>query len=436
MVDENQILQINRVLGWFGGEFVVQLIVISAIFLPCKKRSLWGLRYIFGLGIILLFGQVKIEAPWYYVVHFVLNGIMAAFVYRYRPLQILFMSICMYCLQHIASCTSYGIIFLVVTLGKDFGLYNYYYIIMPVVCVATMVGAYFTIVKRIKNSGDFRFNNKVMLFIACAFLLVAAVLTHYVRQMMFWQFSALASLMGIAVLFAVLVLVILFMNIRAVSLRQENIILTQLLNKDKQRYEQNKISNEKIQIKYHDLKKLQSGGIINYSELSEVDGDREVLFSTYFTGNTALDVVLSEKALMCERLGIRFICTADGKAVDFMKPYHIYSFMVNALENCIESVRKREDHRELEVLVVRKNNMCVIKTVNYTDREKLEMYDGVPKTTKTNKEEHGFGVKSMRNVVGLYGGNVRFYVENHNFTVVAVIPIPPEEKEKKTRNIN
>ena len=275
-----------------------------------------------------------------------------------------------------------------------------------------------------------------MLFIACAFLLVAAVLTNYVRQMMFWQFSALASLMGIAVLFAVLVLVILFMNIRAVSLRQENIILTQLLNKDKQRYEQNKISNEKIQIKYHDLKKLQSGGIINYSELSEVDGDREVLFSTYFTGNTALDVVLSEKALMCERLGIRFICTADGKAVDFMKPYHIYSFMVNALENCIESVRKREDHRELEVLVVRKNNMCVIKTVNYTDQEKLEMYDGVPKTTKTNKEEHGFGVKSMRNVVGLYGGNVRFYVENHNFTVVAVIPIPPEEKEKKTRNIN
>lgn len=426
------VVEVNNALNWFGGEFVVQLTIMSAIFLPCKKRRLWGLRYILSLAIIWLVGLLRVPAPWLYILYFALNGGMVIFVYNFKFLQSLFISICMYCVQHIASCLSYGIIFSVISICKDFRLYDYYFIIMPVVCALTMAAAYFTVVRYINKMGDFQINYRVVLFIACAFLLVAALLTHYIRQMVFWQSAALVSLMAMAVLFALLVLVILFMNIKAVTLSQENIILTQLLNKDKQHYEQTRLSNEKIQIKYHDMKKLQRGGIINYSELSDVDGDKEILFSTYFTGNSALDVVLSEKALMCERLGIRFICTADGKAIDFMKPHHIYSFMVNALENSIESVRKRDDNREVEVVIVRKENMCIIKTVNYTDSETLDMCEGVPKTTKKNSEEHGFGVKSMRNVVNFYGGNIKFFVENHKFTMIAVMPIPEgEAKEKK-----
>lgn len=109
------------------------------------------------------------------------------------------------------------------------------------------------------------------------------------------------------------------------------------------------------------MKKLQKDGIINYPELSEVTADQEILFSTYFTGNSALDVVLSEKALLCERLGIRFVCTADGRAVDFIKPHHIYSFMINALENCIENVRQRADHREVDVVIMRIRKVSACK---------------------------------------------------------------------------
>ena len=54
-------------------------------------------------------------------------------------------------------------------------------------------------------------------------------------------------------------------------------------------------SVKKIQIKYHDIKQREHQGIVDYEELSEIEGDKEILNSTYFTGNPALDVVLSEK---------------------------------------------------------------------------------------------------------------------------------------------
>jgi hypothetical protein len=42
--------------------------------------------------------------------------------------------------------------------------------------------------------------------------------------------------------------------------------------------------------------------------------------STVSTGNDALDVILSEKSLVCERRGITLSCMADGSAISFMQP--------------------------------------------------------------------------------------------------------------------
>ena len=102
--------------------------------------------------------------------------------------------------------------------------------------------------------------------------------------------------------------------------------------------------------------------------------------------------------------------------------------MLNAIENCIESVKSRSDRREVEVSIVRKGNISLIKTCNYTDIEKLELYGGVPRTTKKDKCEHGFGVKSMKNIAEIYGGTIRFYVEDHNFVMIAMMPVPEPQR--------
>lgn len=123
--------------------------------------------------------------------------------------------------------------------------------------------------------------------------------------------------------------------------------------------------------------------------------------------------------------GIKFICTANGEAVNFMKPYHIYSLIGNALDNAIESLKKEENQalREINVNIVRREGTCIIQTVNYV-KNNVAMLDGLPLTDKNDEENHGFGAKSMRNVVLTYGGQLRFFEENNMFTMLAVIPIP------------
>ena len=71
--------------------------------------------------------------------------------------------------------------------------------------------------------------------------------------------------------------------------------------------------------------------------------------------------------------------------------------------------------------------MCVFRAENYTS-EKISISDGLPVTNKEDKENHGFGAKSMRNIAQRYGGKIKFLHENGVFTVVTMIPIPVTEK--------
>ena len=107
-----------------------------------------------------------------------------------------------------------------------------------------------------------------------------------------------------------------------------------------------------------------------------------------------------------------------------MKPHHIYSLIGNALENAIESVKSETEVslKEITVNIVRREQTCIIKIENYVSR-KVEISEGLPLTEKEDRENHGFGAKSMRNVVENYGGQISFYQEGDLFTMLAEIPL-------------
>lgn len=418
-----------------GNEFITQLLLIALLYIPVfKKRKLFYLRYpacfavIIGLQTLKRFGYFPIPDPLNYALCFVLISATVCVSFKANIMQALFAGVCIYGAQHVISNISFAIIFLAMFISHNFGVFSYYYVVMPVVMVAGMVVTYFVPVRILRRYEDLRFNNLLVFYFTLAFILVASTLTYYARNAIFWSLNGSAYLLIIAALFTSSTMLAGFLNINNKQLEEENEILQQLLHKDKQRYEQAKLSNEKIQIKYHDIKKHMNHGIVDYESLKEVETDSEILKSTYFTGNRALDVILSEKALMCERLGIRFICTADGEAVNFMKSHHIYSLVGNALENAIESLKKETDDslKEISVSIVRREGMCIIKTTNYV-KEEVKMREGLPLTSKDDKDSHGFGAKSMRNVVINYGGQIRFYEEDNTFIMLAVIPIPQKK---------
>ena len=143
----------------------------------------------------------------------------------------------------------------------------------------------------------------------------------------------------------------------------------------------------------------------------------------YFTGNKAVDITLTEKSAKCNAAGIQLVCSADGSCLDRMKHYHIYSMLGNALDNAIECLEQvnDEEKRVITLDIHREKNMAVIRIENYTPHQPV-FQDGNLLTTKSDKKDHGYGVKSIQNTAEIYGGIAHVFVENEIFYLLITIP--------------
>jgi sensor histidine kinase regulating citrate/malate metabolism len=106
---------------------------------------------------------------------------------------------------------------------------------------------------------------------------------------------------------------------------------------------------------------------------------------------------------------VKFTCVVDGALLDFLHVTDICTIFGNALDNAVESVLMVEDpeKRLVHMRVSAKKQLLCIEVSNYCDHP-VKIKDGMPVTTKSDKRQHGFGVKSILYTAKKYGGNVNF----------------------------
>lgn len=94
-----------------------------------------------------------------------------------------------------------------------------------------------------------------------------------------------------------------------------------------------------------------------------------------------------------------------------------------ALDNAIEAVMELEDiqKRVISVKIVAQQDILVIQIHNYYDRN-LIYEDGLPVTTKKNRYEHGYGMKSIRYMAEKYNGTITVSSEDDIFRLQILIP--------------
>ena len=109
------------------------------------------------------------------------------------------------------------------------------------------------------------------------------------------------------------------------------------------------------------------------------------------TGNETLDIILTEKSLLCERHKIRFTYMIDGEQLDFMDPVDIASLFGNALDNAIESVLRTDDaeRRIIRLNASVKRSFFSVHFENYCG-ETVVFRDGMPQTVKQDNRYHAF----------------------------------------------
>lgn len=196
------------------------------------------------------------------------------------------------------------------------------------------------------------------------------------------------------------------------ELEQDNAILQELLIREQKHYNITKDTKDLINVKCHDLKH-QISVLRNMDEkerdksLGEVEKAIMIYGNIAKTGNETLDIVLTEKSFLCESYNIRFTYMIDGESLSFMAPYDISSLFGNAIDNAIESVMKEEE-REKRIIKLNASLKRMYLTIHIENfcNEKVRFKDGIPVTNKSDKKNHGFGVKSMNYVVKKYGGTM------------------------------
>lgn len=194
-------------------------------------------------------------------------------------------------------------------------------------------------------------------------------------------------------------------------------------------YQLSRKNIDAINVKCHDIKhqirSLADGGrVADGRALEDLAAEIAIYDSTVKTGNPALDVILTEKGLVCSGEKITLAVIADGRALECLEPQEIYSLFGNALDNAIEAVRGiGEPERHLVSLNVRRSGtMCVINVENSCDVAPA-FRDGLPVTTKADAGSHGFGTRSMRGIVERHGGVLTFGCEDGVFHVDALLPV-------------
>jgi len=116
---------------------------------------------------------------------------------------------------------------------------------------------------------------------------------------------------------------------------------------------------------------------------------------------------------------------ADGEALSFMSASHLYSLFNNAISNALEAVLKVRDpeKRVIGITVRRDGDGVSIDITNYFSSA-VKIVDGLPVTTKEDKNRHGFGVRSMRYIVDQYHGTLSASTEGELFSLDIRLPRP------------
>ena len=221
---------------------------------------------------------------------------------------------------------------------------------------------------------------------------------------------------------------------RVCELMAESEIVTMdsMLKSQYNQYRNYQESIDLINMKYHDLKHQIAGlraetDIDKRTEwLDAMEDDIRGFESVTNTGNKVLDTIIAGKIMHGQKYDIKFTCVIDGKLLEFMHVTDICTIFGNAIDNAIENVVMIKDieKRIIHVTVSAKNKFVLIQFQNYCEVKPKEDKRGVRlfESSKADKRNHGFGLKSIQYTVDKYDGTMKAGMNKDWFELTILIP--------------
>lgn len=173
--------------------------------------------------------------------------------------------------------------------------------------------------------------------------------------------------------------------------------------------EMHDLKNELFAIKQLLLNNTDAG-INKIDEMCQVV---EGMQSIVYTSNTSIDSLINSKKKEIDSNSINFKCDCYISGFDEINDMDLCILLGNLLDNAIEACLKLECNKNIRLNFKQVDNFLNIIIKNTYNNENNEELS----TTKDNKLNHGYGLKSVKAIVEKYEGDFQVIKDDSYFTI-------------------
>ena len=153
----------------------------------------------------------------------------------------------------------------------------------------------------------------------------------------------------------------------------------------------------------NNLDALQNKTIKDY--VNQLINKKSSFYLTNYCENKIIDAILYNKSLICKKNDINIFIEVYLKDNLLIKEIDLISIFTNLLDNAIEaSMFLNKEDRKISINSRIINNYLVLKIINNYNNSIINANFS---TIKKDKENHGFGIKIIKEIVKKYDGTLK-----------------------------
>lgn len=236
---------------------------------------------------------------------------------------------------------------------------------------------------------------------------------------------------------------VLYVNMQKDHAKQlEYSILQQAFKSQEKSVEETKILYQSVRSIRHDLKQhfqvaltmLHSGKIDEAVDYMEKYNDTVLdgISNKVFCDNDVVNYIINSKSKICSDIHIKIYIYIANEIPEF-SDLDLCVLLGNALDNAIEGVPV-DGNNEIYLELRNVDNFFMISVKNTITNSVLE-YNPNLISTKNEKEVHGLGILSMKEVVQKYNGSIEFYESDNKFCCDMLLDIP-DNMQFESKNVH
>lgn len=434
--------------------FTTELLVAEFLFvskLPKRKGFWWRVityiltSYIFALVYPTFGANNWLTSSLMFFLLFLVTIFGMFLCYKTSFINILFCGIIAYTTQHL-SCSLFRFVNVVLLDSKGFisvaygsdrvnltnidGIMGFSIVAYIAIYFIAYLLTYVSLNNITNKEYNLKFNSgSIVMFVLSSLLINIVISAVYEYELAQKPFISSVVVYLLSIVFCVTIFFMYNNIIKTRYIENEMQVISQLFRQSQKQYRFQTESINLINQKCHDLKyQIRHIGDENEIDKAVVD-EIENLISIYdtniITGHKVLDIILSEKSLIALKSGITLTCYVDGLHMKFMENSDIYALFGNIIDNAIEAVSNVTvaNKRCINLHVDNQSGFVHIRCDNYFKGSLRFNENGLPFSSKEDKNYHGYGIKSIHAITNKYGGKFDIKIDNDVFMIDLVFPI-------------